>query len=65
MTHPTPPPPRICPACDGFPVVAITTGTRLPDGTRATLRVTCPACSGSGTARPAAAPASVKAGVPC
>ncbi|MFJ5216177.1 hypothetical protein ACIP98_15820 [Streptomyces sp. NPDC088354] len=65
MTHPGRTSRRICPACDGFPVVAITTGTRLRDGSRATLRVTCPACSGSGTARPAAVPASVRAGVSC
>ncbi|MBT2391411.1 hypothetical protein J7E87_18715 [Streptomyces sp. ISL-1] len=54
---------RICPDCDGFPVVAITTGTRDQDGTRTTLTVVCPACHGTGTAplwlvttrRPAAA----------
>ncbi|MFF7678267.1 hypothetical protein [Actinacidiphila glaucinigra] len=56
---------RVCGHCDGFPVVAITTGTRLPDGSRATLRVSCPACSGSGTSRPAAVPASARAGVSC
>ncbi|MEU0185430.1 hypothetical protein ABZ312_30310 [Streptomyces sp. NPDC006207] len=38
----------VCRDCDGFPVVAITTGTRLPDATRATLRVACPACKGTG-----------------
>ncbi|MYX34163.1 MULTISPECIES: hypothetical protein [unclassified Streptomyces] len=43
----------VCRDCDGFPVVAITTGTRLPDGTRATLRVTCPACRGTGYTTPA------------
>ncbi|MFI8193179.1 hypothetical protein ACIF8T_31140 [Streptomyces sp. NPDC085946] len=41
---------RVCRDCDGFPVVAITTGTRHRDGTRATLRVTCPACQGTGYA---------------
>ncbi|MEV6651760.1 hypothetical protein [Streptomyces sp. NPDC051219] len=41
---------RICPTCDGFPVVAVTTGTRNPDGTRTTLPVVCPACHGTGTA---------------
>ncbi|MET8114321.1 hypothetical protein [Streptomyces prasinus] len=46
---------RVCRACDGFPVVAVTTGTRRTDGTRATLRVTCPACQGTGHTRPAAA----------
>ncbi|MFB7289882.1 hypothetical protein [Actinacidiphila glaucinigra] len=45
----------VCRDCDGFPIVAITTGTRLPDGTRATLRVTCPACRGTGHTTPAAA----------
>ncbi|MFJ5213333.1 hypothetical protein ACIP98_01295 [Streptomyces sp. NPDC088354] len=40
----------VCRDCDGFPVVAITTGTRLTDGTRATLRVTCPGCHGTGLA---------------
>lgn len=45
---------RVCRDCDGFPMVAITTGTRHPDGTRATLRVTCPACKGTGTTAPAA-----------
>jgi DnaJ-class molecular chaperone len=39
---------QVCRACDGFPVVAITTGTRLPDGTRATIPVACPACKGTG-----------------
>ncbi|MEU0859262.1 hypothetical protein ABZ352_28140 [Streptomyces griseofuscus] len=44
----------VCRDCDGFPVVAITTGDRHDDGTRVTLRVTCPACKGSGhTARAA------------
>jgi RNase P subunit RPR2 len=38
----------VCRDCDGFPVVAITTGTRNTDGTRATLRVTCLACKGTG-----------------
>ncbi|WKX23386.1 hypothetical protein [Streptomyces sp. HUAS CX7] len=39
---------RICRDCDGFPTVAITTGTRHPDGTRAIFRVTCTACNGTG-----------------
>ncbi|WP_449350904.1 hypothetical protein [Streptomyces shaanxiensis] len=38
----------VCRDCDGFPAVAITTGTRNPDGTRTTLTVTCPTCQGSG-----------------
>lgn len=41
---------RTCPDCDGFPMVAITTGTLNPDGTRTTLRIACRACSGTGTA---------------
>ncbi|MER6146552.1 hypothetical protein [Streptomyces hirsutus] len=41
---------RVCRDCDGFPIVAITTGTRHTDGTRATLRVTCPTCQGTGRA---------------
>ncbi len=45
---------RICRDCDGFPTVAITTGTRHADGTRATLRITCPTCKGTGTTTPAA-----------
>jgi hypothetical protein len=48
-------PGHICGHCDGFPVVAITTGTRNRDGSRTTLRVTCRACHGTGhTARSAA-----------
>ncbi|WP_020119595.1 hypothetical protein [Streptomyces canus] len=38
----------VCRDCDGFPTVAITTGTRNPDGTRTTLTVTCPTCKGTG-----------------
>jgi DnaJ-class molecular chaperone len=53
MPASTPPRP-LCRDCDGFPVVAITTGTRHPDGTHATLRVTCPTCKGTGHATPAA-----------
>ncbi|MGW2353222.1 hypothetical protein [Actinacidiphila glaucinigra] len=40
----------VCRDCDGFPVVAITTGTHHPDGTRTTLRVACPGCHGTGIA---------------
>jgi hypothetical protein len=43
-------PGHVCGHCDGFPSVAITTGTRNPDGTRTTLTVNCPACQGTGTA---------------
>ncbi|MFD4144371.1 hypothetical protein [Streptomyces sp. NPDC058572] len=50
MTHNAARAARICPDCDGFPVVAVTTGTRNPDGTRTTLSVSCPACHGTGTA---------------
>jgi DnaJ-class molecular chaperone len=38
----------VCRDCDGFATVVITTGTRLPDGSRVTLRVTCSACHGTG-----------------
>ncbi|MGI5511920.1 hypothetical protein [Streptomyces sp. CA-106131] len=48
------PAPRVCRDCDGFAAVAITTGTRNPDGTRATLTVDCPACHSTGHAAPAA-----------
>ncbi|MFF4356783.1 hypothetical protein [Streptomyces sp. NPDC001604] len=42
----------VCRDCDGFPVVAITTGDRHDDGTRVTLRVHCLTCQGTGhTAR--------------
>ncbi|MFF3316980.1 hypothetical protein ACFYV5_15910 [Streptomyces sp. NPDC003035] len=40
---------RVCPHCDGFPVVHITTGSITPDGRRHTLPATCPACKGTGT----------------
>ncbi|MFE9771187.1 hypothetical protein ACFYOV_05840 [Streptomyces sp. NPDC005931] len=42
---------RVCRDCDGYATAAITTGVRRPDGSRATLRVACPACRGTGTAR--------------
>ncbi|MFF1280173.1 hypothetical protein ACFVY4_05185 [Streptomyces sp. NPDC058299] len=45
---------RVCRDCDGFATVGITTGTRHPDGTRATLRIACPACKGTGRTHPAA-----------
>ncbi|MGW6492667.1 hypothetical protein [Streptomyces sp. NPDC055056] len=38
----------VCRNCDGFPVVAITTGTRNIDGSRTTLRIACRACKGTG-----------------
>ncbi|WP_328639699.1 hypothetical protein [Streptomyces canus] len=49
----------VCRDCDGFPVVAITTGTRNTDGTRATLTATCQTCKGTGRRT---APAVVRAG---
>ncbi|MFF0066798.1 hypothetical protein ACFYRC_35850 [Streptomyces sp. NPDC005279] len=49
---------RICSDCDGFPVVAIDTGSLLSDGTRATLNVICRRCRGTGMA-PVSAPAPV------
>ncbi|MEW2490376.1 hypothetical protein [Streptomyces sp. NPDC048411] len=58
MAQHGPAPSRICPDCDGFPTVAIDTGTLLDDGTRATLLVTCRRCRGTGSTR-TAAPASV------
>ncbi|MFF5314515.1 MULTISPECIES: hypothetical protein [Streptomyces] len=48
---------RVCRVCDGFAAAVITTGARHRDGTRATLRVFCPACKGTGHAAPATAPA--------
>ncbi|MET8402667.1 hypothetical protein [Streptomyces sp900116325] len=54
MTQHSPAPTRICPDCDGFPAVAIDTGTLLEDGTRATLTVTCHGCRGTGSTRTAA-----------
>ncbi|MFJ9854299.1 hypothetical protein [Streptomyces sp. NPDC101150] len=39
----------ICPDCDGFPTVAITTGLRTPNGSRHTVPVTCRTCHGTGT----------------
>ncbi|MCD9593519.1 hypothetical protein [Streptomyces sp. 8ZJF_21] len=44
-----------CPACGGFSSVAVTTGARHFDGSRVTIRVTCPGCKGVGTATPARA----------
>ncbi|GGM10563.1 hypothetical protein GCM10010129_63180 [Streptomyces fumigatiscleroticus] len=44
--------PRVCPNCDGFATVAITTGTRHVNGTRTTVPIDCPACHGTGATRP-------------
>ncbi|WP_406201861.1 hypothetical protein OH807_22705 [Kitasatospora sp. NBC_01560] len=41
--------PRICPDCSGFAAVAIATGLRLRDGSRATVRVNCRTCHGTAT----------------
>ncbi|WP_329187342.1 hypothetical protein [Actinacidiphila glaucinigra] len=61
MTHPTPPPARLCPACDGFASAAITLGGRDRHGHLRTLTVHCPACHGTGT-RPVRAAASIAGG---
>ncbi|NEA86090.1 hypothetical protein G3I38_31935 [Streptomyces sp. SID7958] len=49
MTHRTPLPSRICPACDGFASVAVTSGGRDPRGHLRTLTAHCPTCQGTGT----------------
>jgi RNase P subunit RPR2 len=49
MTDRTAPAPRICPNCDGFATVAITTGSRDRHGLLPTLTVDCRACNGTGT----------------
>ncbi|MEV0445372.1 hypothetical protein AB0I84_38690 [Streptomyces spectabilis] len=49
MPYGTPAPVRLCAYCWGFPVVTVTTGARHRNGTRKTLRVTCPDCNGTGT----------------
>ena len=46
---------RVCRDCDGHATAHITTGARHRDGTRVTVRVTCPACKGTGRTAPAAA----------
>ncbi|WP_018567971.1 hypothetical protein [Streptomyces sp. PsTaAH-124] len=43
---------RVCRDCDGYASAMVTTGTRHPDGTRATLTVTCPTCKGTGHRTP-------------
>ncbi len=42
----------VCPHCDGFPVVAVTTGEYRADGSLVTYPVICPKCSGTGLANP-------------
>ncbi|GHB06521.1 MULTISPECIES: hypothetical protein [Streptomyces] len=41
--------PRICPNCDGFAAVAVSSGDRDASGQLPTLAVDCPACHGAGT----------------
>ncbi|MFD5780791.1 hypothetical protein [Streptomyces sp. NPDC126933] len=55
MPQHTPARTRICPDCDGFPAVAITTGQHTPDGRRQTITATCRTCNGTGHTLPAAA----------
>ncbi|WP_438818825.1 hypothetical protein [Streptomyces platensis] len=40
---------RLCRDCDGFPIVAITTGRTTTDGSRHTVTVACRTCDGTGT----------------
>ncbi|GAA1402708.1 hypothetical protein GCM10009639_46420 [Kitasatospora putterlickiae] len=54
-------PARICPNCSGFAAVAIATGVRLRDGSRATVPVNCPTCHGAGIVTRPAAVATAKA----
>ncbi|MFI9027227.1 hypothetical protein [Streptomyces sp. NPDC053560] len=49
MPENTPARVRLCPDCDGFPTVAITTGQTNPDGSRTTLTVICRTCEGTGS----------------
>ncbi|MFI9774607.1 hypothetical protein ACIHCV_07840 [Streptomyces sp. NPDC051956] len=49
MTDRTFPTPRVCPACDGFALVAITLGGRDRHGHLRTITAHCPACHGTGT----------------
>ncbi|MFK0171146.1 hypothetical protein ACIQU5_20320 [Streptomyces sp. NPDC090306] len=43
---------RVCRDCDGHASAMVTTGDRDRDGSRTVLPVVCPACKGTGTARP-------------
>ncbi|MFC4503210.1 MULTISPECIES: hypothetical protein [Streptomyces] len=45
----------VCRDCAGFASAMVTSGARHLDGTRATLRVTCPTCKGTGHTTPAPA----------
>ncbi|MFE0540602.1 hypothetical protein ACGFYM_10450 [Streptomyces sp. NPDC048231] len=49
MTDRTPPPPHICPNCDGYASAAITLGGRNAHGQLRTITAHCPACHGTGT----------------
>ncbi|GAA3855045.1 hypothetical protein ACWDR2_08880 [Streptomyces sp. NPDC003631] len=49
MTDHTPPPPHICPNCDGFASAAITLGGRNARGQLRTITAHCPVCHGTGT----------------
>ncbi|MFE9650101.1 hypothetical protein ACFYO0_39535 [Streptomyces sp. NPDC006365] len=51
MTDRTRPPSRICPNCDGFASVAITSSGRDQHRHLRTVTADCPACKGTGTAR--------------
>lgn len=53
---------RRCSHCDGFASAVIATGARTADGYRHTITVHCPACRGTGIARPAS---TVTAGASC
>ncbi|WP_425833763.1 hypothetical protein [Streptomyces fractus] len=53
---------RVCPNCDGFPVVAVSSGLgRDSRGNLRTITVTCRTCQGAGTLRPAIAVRAVAA----
>ncbi|SHI23390.1 hypothetical protein [Streptomyces sp. 3214.6] len=45
----------VCRDCAGFASTMVTTGARHLDGTRATVRVDCPTCKGTGTTSPTTA----------
>ena len=51
MPQGTPASARICPNCDGFPSVQVTTGGRDQHDHLHTTTADCPACHGTGTAR--------------
>ncbi|MFF5128203.1 hypothetical protein ACFY41_14935 [Streptomyces syringium] len=66
MPQHTPAQTHRCADCGDFQTVAVTTGTRHRDGSRATVRVTCHTCSGSGVApRTASVFGPAKAGAAC